>query len=121
MRIVIDMNLSPEWEGVFHSTPHAATHWSRIGALDATDEEILSWARRHEHIVLTHDLDFGAILAATGADSPSVLQVRAQDVAPSHLGPMVVTVLGQLEDSLRTGALISIDESGARARILPIR
>ena len=63
MKIVIDMNLSPEWEDVFHLSPHAATHWSRVGALDAPDEEILSWARAHEHIVLTHDLDFGAILA----------------------------------------------------------
>jgi len=121
MKIVIDMNLSPEWEDVFHLSPHAATHWSRVGALDAPDEEILSWARAHEHIVPTHDLDFGAILAATGADSPSVLQVRAQDVTPVHLGPLVLSVLRQFEDELRAGVLISIDEAGSRARILPIR
>lgn len=121
MKIIIDMNLSPEWEVVFRNFGHAASHWSRIGAPDASDEDILGWARLHEHVVLTHDLDFGAILAATGVDFPSVLQVRAQDVSPSHLGPLVLSVLGQFEDTLKSGALISIDEAGSRARILPIR
>ncbi len=42
----------------------------------------MEWAKTNSHIVFTHDLDFGAILAATNAIAPSVIQVRTQDVMP---------------------------------------
>ena len=83
MKILIDMNLSPEWEEALHSAGWPATHWSRVGRLDASDREILSWAQANDHVLFTHDLDFGAILAISRADSPSVIQVRTQDLTPS--------------------------------------
>ena len=67
----------------------------------------------------THDLDFGAILAATDADSPSVLQVRTQDITPHGIGNLVISTLEQFEENLIKGALVSIDEKRARARLLP--
>jgi predicted nuclease of predicted toxin-antitoxin system len=76
MRLVIDMNLSPDWVAILARAGHCATHWASVGSACATDHEILTWAREQKAVVLTHDLDFGAILAATDADAPSVLQVR---------------------------------------------
>ena len=121
MNIVIDMNLSPDWEAAFGKAAHVAIHWSRIGAPDATDEEILGWAKANGHIVFTHDLDFGAILATSGAASPSVLQVRTQDVTPGHLERLVLAAVEQFGDALAGGALVSIDEAKSLARILPLR
>lgn len=46
----------------------------------------MNWAREREHVVFTHDLDFSAMLAATEAKGPSVLQVRSQDVLPRAIG-----------------------------------
>ena len=66
-----------------------------------------------------HDLDFGAILAATKADSPSVLQLRTQDISPRRIGESVVSAFKQFEELLSQGALVSIDQKRARARILP--
>jgi len=60
-------------------------HWSHIGWLNAPDQEIFHYAKSHGYVIFTHDLDFGAILAATNADYPSVVQVRVQDVTPEHL------------------------------------
>ncbi len=40
-----------------------------------------------QRVVLTHDLDFGAMLAATGARGPSVVAVRIQDVRPQSISP----------------------------------
>lgn len=119
MKIVIDMNLSPKWVELFKSEGFECVHWSNIGAPNAPDREILLWARSNGFVVFTHDLDFGAILAATNADSPSVFQVRIQDISPSHIGGMVISAFRQFEDSLSQGALVSIDEERARARILP--
>jgi predicted nuclease of predicted toxin-antitoxin system len=120
MRVVIDMNLSPAWVPVLRHAGHEALHWSDIGAANATDHEILSWAQAREFVVLTHDLDFGAILAATKAEAPSVLQVRSANPTPEHCGRIVLHVLSTHEAALMTGVLVSADESSARVRMLPL-
>jgi len=120
MKLVLDMNLSPDWVPVLQQAGHTVTHWSSFGSPRATDREILTWARQRQQVVFTHDLDFGAILAATDADSPSVLQVRTQDPTPEHCGPIVVDTLKRHSDALAAGALISVDENRARVRLLPL-
>ncbi|MBW2367038.1 MAG: DUF5615 family PIN-like protein [Deltaproteobacteria bacterium] len=119
MKIVIDMNLSPQWIEVLKPAGHECIHWSDIGSPNASDREILLWARSNGFVVFTHDLDFGAILAATSADSPSVLQLRTQNVSPKHIGESVLSAFKQFGELLDQGALVSIDEKRARARILP--
>lgn len=121
MKIVIDMNLSPDWVPVLRLAGHTVTHWASIGSPCATDREILAWAREHGQIVFTHDLDFGAILAATDADSPSVIQIRTQDPTPDACGQIVAQILRRYVDVLATGALISVDKDQARVRLLPMR
>ena len=119
MKIVIGMNLSPKWVEVLTLAGHECVHWSNVGSANASDREILLWARSKRYVVFTHDLDFGAILAATDADSPSVLQVRTQDITPHSIGNLVISTLEQFEENLIKGALVSIDEKRARARLLP--
>ena len=120
MKIVVDMNLSPDWVPVLAMAGHSATHWSQVGSPSAKDREILVWARERHQVVFTHDLDFGAILAATNADAPSVLQIRTQDPSPTRCGPMVADILGRYADPLQTGALLTVDERQARVRLLPL-
>jgi predicted nuclease of predicted toxin-antitoxin system len=86
----------------------------------AADYEILDWAKANQHIVFTHDLDFGAILAATKADSPSVIQLRTQDILPTASCPLLLRVLDDHRSQLEDGALISVDTRKARVHILPI-
>jgi len=121
MKLVIDMNLSPDWVEFLNLAGHTVIHWSAVGLPGAMDREILSWAREREHVVFTHDLDFGAIIAATEADAPSVVQVRSQDPTPEHCGALIIATLEQHAGALAKGALISVDENRARVRILPMR
>ncbi len=120
MKLVIDMNLSPIWCNFFEQAGYAAVHWSSVGDARATDRSIMAWASENKYVVFTHDLDFGAILAATNADGPSVIQVREHDVLPDTMGETVLQALEQLKDFLKAGALITIDRTSRRARILPI-
>jgi predicted nuclease of predicted toxin-antitoxin system len=120
MKLLIDMNLSPEWAVVFNRNGFEAAHWSRVGDPRATDRVVMEWARVNEYVVFTHDLDFGAILAVTHARGPSVIQVRTQDMAPAHLEAIVISALHQHGTFLEQGALITLDEFRARVRILPI-
>ncbi len=121
MKIVIDMNLSPQWVPVLKSAGHVSIHWSQVGAVSAPDREILEWARTNNHIVFTHDLDFGAIIAATNADSPSVFQIRTQDVSPKKLSTIVLSALKQFGESLNEGALVTVNEKQSRVRIFPLK
>ncbi|HBA84134.1 MAG TPA: hypothetical protein DCZ95_08580 [Verrucomicrobia bacterium] len=61
------------------------------------------------------------MLAASQADCPSVIQLRIQDLDPQHNAAVVCNALAQFQDKLEVGALITIDASKMRARILPIR
>lgn len=121
MKILIDMNLSPEWCTMLRKHGWESIHWPAVGLPTAPDSEIMAWAVKHGHVVFTHDLDFGAILAVTHAVGPSVIQVRTQDVTPAHLEPIAVAALRQAAPALERGALVSVDENRARVRILPLR
>ncbi len=92
-----------------------------LGAVDATDAEILEFAKANRFVVLTHDLDFGTILAATHGEKPSVVQIRAEDVSPDAIGETVIRALRQMRPELEEGALVAIDPGRARLRLLPLR
>ncbi len=115
------MNLSPAWVETLQKAGFEALHWSDVGDPSAPDRKIMQWAGSNGYVLLSHDLDFGAILAASGASRPSVLQLRARDVSPVHLGPLVCQALTEYSSHLRRGALVSLDETTRRARILPLR
>jgi predicted nuclease of predicted toxin-antitoxin system len=120
MKLLIDMNLSPRWVGVLADSGFQATHWSQLGAATAPDKEIMAFASAQDYVVVTHDLDFSAILAATGGDKPSVVQIRADDVSPEAIGRQVISALRQLETELTEGALVAIDPKRTRLRVLPL-
>jgi predicted nuclease of predicted toxin-antitoxin system len=120
MKILVDMNLSPDWVAVLTNHGLAAVHWSTVGDPRAEDTVIMDWARDNGYVVFTHDLDFGAALALTQAEGPSVIQVRTQDVTPEHLEPQLVNVLENNRAQLAAGCLIVLDEGRSRVRILPL-
>jgi predicted nuclease of predicted toxin-antitoxin system len=120
IRILVDMNLSPDWAGELERHGWVAVHWSAVGDARATDREIMEWARANGYVIFTHDLDFGTLLALTHQAGPSVIQVRDQDVLPEHMGPIVLAALKQHETDLASGALVVVEESRSRARVLPI-
>lgn len=120
MKIVIDMNLSPDWVPLLENAGFESVHWSTVGDPRASDRAIMEWALTNTYVVFTNDLDFGAILAATQAEAPSVIQIRGQDVLAASIGSLVISVLQQFETVLEAGALVSVDRASARVRILPI-
>jgi len=120
IRLVVDMNLSPEWIPELARHGYDSVHWSTVGDPSTADAAIMAWARRHGFVVFTHDLDYGAILALTHADGPSVLQVRGQNVLPTHLAGLVVAALRQHDAALAAGAIVVVDERKSRVRILPL-
>jgi predicted nuclease of predicted toxin-antitoxin system len=80
----------------------------------------MAHARTGSWVVLTADLDFSAILAATHSKKPSVVQLRAADISPEGCGIPVIAALAQAAGELEQGALVTIDLRRTRLRILPL-
>ena len=121
MKLLVDMNLSPRWVGVLNAAGFEAAHWSTLGAHNAPDSQIMAYASAHDCVVLTHDLDFGAILAASQGAKPSVVQIRAEDVSPAVIGEQVLIALRQMAAELQAGALLTVDPSRTRLTLLPLQ
>jgi len=121
MKLLLDMNLSPLWKNRLAELSIESDHWSNVGAANASDTEIMAYAKANRLIVLTQDLDFSAILAATNGELPSVVQIRGSEVSFEVIGNQVVAALIQMTAELESGALLSIDPTRTRMRLLPLR
>jgi predicted nuclease of predicted toxin-antitoxin system len=120
MKLLLDMNLSPRWVTTLKNAGFEALHWSTCGKGGAADTEIMAFARANDYVVLTYDLDFSAILAATGGDKPSVVQIRADDLSPDTIGRQVILALQQMVAELDAGALLTVEPGRTRLRVLPL-
>lgn len=121
MKLIVDMNLTPRWVSLLVDAGIETSHWSTLGANNAPDSEIMAYARANDYVVLTHDLDFSAILAATHGEKPSVVQIRADDVSPNVIGLQVIAALKQMVSELESGALLTVDPNRTRVRLLPLQ
>jgi predicted nuclease of predicted toxin-antitoxin system len=121
MKVLVDVNLSPRLATLLSDAGFEAVHWSQIGQATDTDLAIMVHARLNDFVVLRHDLDFSAILAATNADKPSVVQIRPGDLTPEALVGPVTIGLRQCELALAEGALLTIDAMRLRLRLLPLK
>ena len=81
----------------------------------------MAYASVNGYVVLTHDLDFSAILAATKGEKPSVVQIRAEDVSPDVIAKQVIAALRQMAVELEDGALLTIEPNRTRLRVLPLQ
>lgn len=121
MKLLVDMNLSPGWADRLGRHGFEAVHWSTIGAATAPDVEILTWANEHQFVLITNDLDFSAILAASAGAAPSVVQIRMQDLLSDRAVSGVANAVAAYREEIERGALLSIDEGGTRVRMLPLK
>lgn len=120
MKILIDVSLSPQWRSALEAAGHEVVYWLDVGDQFAPDHEIMQWAAANGYVVFTHDLDFGAILAAIKSAGPSVIQVRADEILPDALEGVVAAAIDDFAEELRSGAIVVVEPHRARVRILPI-
>ncbi len=86
----------------------------------ASDKEIVQLALNEKSVIITQDLDSSAILAQSGLNRPSVISLRLDNAKPYIISRSLITVLQMIEDDLREGVIVSIDETEYRVRKLPI-
>ena len=68
MKFLADMGISPKTVSFLQNLGYQAAHLHQEGLDRLSDSEILEKARLNGSILLTHDLDFGDLLAASEAN-----------------------------------------------------
>jgi hypothetical protein len=60
-------------------------------------------AAKHDYVVLAHDMDFSAMLAATQGTKPIVVQIRSDNLSPAAIGESLIAALQQMTPELAAG------------------
>lgn len=85
-----------------------------------SDQQVIAKAVAEGRTILTHDLDFGRIVALSQNRVPSVITFRLNDMRASTVNRYLDIILTSLANEIETGALISVNEQSVRVRKLPI-
>ncbi len=119
MRFLADMGISPKTVGYLQSLGHDAVHLHAEGLDRLPDSDILMKARDERRVLLTHDLDFGELIAASEASTPGVIIFRLRNMHPEKVNRYLHGVLSQHQSVLEQGAVVSVSEGQVRIRTLP--
>jgi len=120
MKFLADMGISPWTVTFLCEQGHDAVHLHEEGLDRLHDPAILEKARREERVLLTHDLGFGELVAASGARLPSVIVFRLQNMHTANVNRHLQVILDHHVEELKKGAVVSVTEGRVRVRLLPI-
>lgn len=122
MRFLVDANLSPRLAELLESAGHHAVAVRELGLADALDEEILERASSEGRVLISHDTDFGTLLAASGLSTPSFILFRSSDpITPDEQAALIVTNLDGVAGELEAGAIMVFARGRLRTSRLPLR
>lgn len=121
MRFLVDENLSPQLCRHLTGQDDAAEHVHDAVGAGASDDAILAYAAENDAVIVTADTDFGALLARTRAQRPSVILVRELlSLAAERQGALLAANMHALHDILAKGAVVVFSQDDIRVRLLPI-
>ncbi len=121
MRFLADMGISPKSVFRLRNLGHDAQHLYERGQERLHDPAILRNARKEGRILLTHDLDFGELMAASKAKLPSVVIFRLRNMRPECVNHYLDEIIAHHHDTLIKGVLVIVSEGHIRTRSLPIK
>ncbi len=120
MKFLCDMGVAVRVTEWLRHAGYDAAHLSEQGLQRLPNGEIFGKARAEGRVVITFDLDFGEIAAASGDEFASVIIFRLRNARAERVRAHLHKVLTDSSDDLRKGAIISVDDAHHRVRKLPI-
>jgi predicted nuclease of predicted toxin-antitoxin system len=99
---------------------HDAIHLRDQGLRRLPNGDIFTKAADEQRIILTWDLDFTEILALSGTNTVSAVVFRLLNTRSANVIRRLERVLATSTRDLIEGAIISVEESRHRVRLLPL-
>lgn len=121
MKWLLNMNIPRKMKALLESIGHQCRHAGDIGLAQANDWTILNEAARENEVIMTHDLDYGRLLAFSDATKPSVVIVRLFKPHPDAIFERLKSVWDAIEQPLKEGAIVVMEDAATRIRLLPVK
>ena len=97
-----------------------AEHVGELGMASSKDREILKYSKNKKRTIVTLDSDFHSLLVLNVESLPSVIRIRIEGLKAENYLPLIQMVIAQCDDDLKSGCVISVQETQIRLRHLPI-
>jgi predicted nuclease of predicted toxin-antitoxin system len=114
------MGLARSTADLLQEGGHDVVHLSSAGLQRLSDSLIVQKSLVENRIILTHDLDFGRIVALSQKQLPSVITFRLSDMRPDKVNLNLLHVIRSYPKELDKGALITVTDRRIRVRQMPI-
>ena len=118
MRFLADQNVSPLTVSFLRQAGHDAVRLSEVLPRDAPDRSILAFAARERRIVLTHDLDYGALIVTEHGPAASLILLRLSTTRVERVNEILGLALPAVEGALESGAIVVVEDASVRVRPL---
>ena len=120
MKLLLDQGLPRSTATLLRQSGIDSVHVGEIGLATADDIIILEEGRRSDQVVVTLDADFHALMALSGATSPSVIRIRIEGLRSEAYTRLLKEILQSCRKNLEIGALVSVQPGRLRIKRLPL-
>jgi predicted nuclease of predicted toxin-antitoxin system len=120
MKFLADMGVSMTVVRTLRDNAHEAVHLSELELQRLPDTSIMQKALQEQRIVLTFDLDFTDLLAASGDALPSIIIFRLKNTSPVFVSTRLMAVLSEYGNALSSGVIVIVEDYRVRLRRLPM-
>lgn len=120
MQFLLDMGAAPRTAAMLRDQGHDAVHLRELGMQQAHDEDILAMSAAQHRVLITFDLDFSRLLALRSLARPSVILYRLERYTTEVINQSLLTLIRDHEEALDAGAILLVEPTRVRVRLLPI-
>jgi predicted nuclease of predicted toxin-antitoxin system len=120
MKFLLDVGISPRLGKLLTLNSHSYRYLPDFYSNKTSDADILEIAIQNQEVIITHDLDFGSLLAFSRKNQPSVILFRIHHIDPELFYNLISENWQRIEEPLLNGSLVIIEAETIRVRYLPI-